>query len=63
VVFLKRVRWAVLSASYVIVVRGYALFHVPLPMSSFFRPNNLRKFRPYYVVPRSSFRVIIPPRR
>ena len=60
--FLKRVRWAVLLACYVIVVRACRLFRVVLPMKSFWRPNNLRRFRPYYVAPRTGFYVQIPPK-
>jgi hypothetical protein len=63
VMFLKRVRCAVLVACYVIVVRACSLFHISLPMNSFFRPHNMRRFRPYYVVPRVSFKVTYPPRR
>jgi hypothetical protein len=60
---LKRMRWAVLLTSYVVVVRACSLFRITLPMNSFFRPHNLRNFRPYYVAPSVSFELRIPPRR
>jgi len=63
VMVLKRGRWAVLLACYVVVVRACSLFRITLPMNSFFRPHNLRTFRPYYVAPRVSFELRIPPRR
>jgi hypothetical protein len=50
--FLKRVRWAALLACCVVVAKACSLFHVRLPMNSFFRPHNLRKFSPDAVAPR-----------
>jgi len=61
--FLNRMRWAVLLACYVVVVRVCQLFQVPLPMDSFWRPHNLRRFRPYYLAPRTLVSVQIPRRR
>ena len=50
--FLKRMRWAAMLTCYLVVVRVCELFHIALPMDSFWRPHNLRRFRPYYVAPR-----------
>jgi len=47
--FLKRMRWAALLTCYLVIVRVCGLFHIGLPMDSFWRPHNLRRFRPYYV--------------
>jgi len=44
---LKRVRWVVLLACYVVVAKSCRLFHISLPMNSIFRPHNLIRFRPY----------------
>jgi len=63
IAFLKRLRWVVLLASYIVVVRVCRIFRVVLPMDSFFHPHNLRRFRPYYVVPRTGFYAQIPPQR
>jgi hypothetical protein len=60
--FLKQVRWAVLLACYVFVVRACSLSRITLPMNSFWRPGNLRKFRPYYIAPRGVFELRIPRR-
>jgi hypothetical protein len=49
----KRVRWAVLLGCYRVVVWTYSVLRIPMPMDSFFRPHNLRNFRPYYVAPQS----------
>jgi len=51
--FLKRMRWAALMAGYVVVATVCQLFRITLPMDSFWRPHNLRRFRPYYVAPRT----------
>lgn len=51
--FLNRMRWAVLVACYVVVATVCRLFRIALPMDSFWRPHNLRRFRPYYVAPRT----------
>jgi hypothetical protein len=59
---LKRVRWTVLLAFYVVVASACRLLHVALPMDSFWRPHNLRRFRPYYVAPHVGFEFRIPPR-
>jgi hypothetical protein len=62
--FLKRMRWAALMAGYVVVAMICRLFRIAPPMDSFWRPDNLRRFRPYYVSPRTvgSFRAMPPPR-
>jgi hypothetical protein len=61
--FLKRMRWAVLVACHVVVVRLCRVLRIPLPMDSIWRPNNLRRFRPYYVAPRTEFHSKTPPQR
>jgi len=62
--FLKGMRWAVLLICYRAVVRVCGLFRIALPMNSFWRPHNLRRFRPYYVAPRTEvqFRILPQPR-
>jgi len=64
IAFLKRTRWAALMAGYIVVATVCRLLRIALPMESFWRPHNLRRFRPYYVAPRTVcyFRAI-PPRR
>ena len=59
--FLKRMRWAALLTCYLIVVKVCRLFHIALPMDSFWRPHNLSKFRPYYVAPRTEIHFRMPP--
>jgi hypothetical protein len=49
--FLKRMRWLALLACYVVIARTCRLFRIALPMDSFWRPHNLRKFRPYLGAP------------
>lgn len=44
-------RWAVLSACYVVVAALCRLFHVTFSKDSFWRPHNLRRFRPYSAAP------------
>jgi hypothetical protein len=46
VMLFKLVCWVVLLACYRVVVRTYSVLRIPMPMDSFFRPHNLRKFRP-----------------
>jgi hypothetical protein len=62
-VLLKGMRWALLLACYVVVVRCCRLFRLALPMESFWSPQNLIRFRPYYVAPRTGFYTQIPPKR
>jgi hypothetical protein len=59
--FLKRMRWAALLTCYLVVVKVCGLFHIALPIDSFWRPHNLSKFRPYYVAPRTEIHFRIPP--
>jgi len=61
---LKRMRWVALLACYVVIARTCRLFRIALPMDSFWRPHNLRRFRPYLGAPRTVcyFRAM-PPRR
>ena len=42
--FLKRMRWVALLACYVVIARTCRLFRIALPMDSFWRPHNLRRF-------------------
>ena len=51
--FLKRMRWTVLLACYVVVATLCRFLHITLSMESIWRPHNLRRFRPYYVAPRT----------
>jgi hypothetical protein len=60
VMLFKLVCQAVLLACYRVVVRTYSVLRIPMPMDSFFRPHNLRKFRPDCVAPQTS--VIARPR-
>ena len=46
-------RWAALVAGFVVVATVCQLFRIVQPMDSFWRPHNLRRFRPYYVAPRT----------
>jgi hypothetical protein len=55
--FLKRVRWAVLLGCYVVVAKTCSLFRISPPMSFFFRPHNLIRFRPYYIASRTCITV------
>jgi hypothetical protein len=58
IAFLKRMRWTLLLACYVVVAKFCRLFRITPPIHSFWRPHNLRRFRPYYVVPRVECRVV-----
>jgi len=58
--FVKRMRWAVLSACYGVVATVCGFFHITLSMDSFWRPHNLRRFRPYYLAPRNEGHLRIP---
>jgi hypothetical protein len=58
---LKRIRWAVLLMCYRVVVMFCGLFRIALPMDSFWRPHNLRRFTPSYVSPRIEIQLQIPP--
>jgi hypothetical protein len=51
--FFKRMRLAALVAGYIVVASVCQLFRIAVPMDSFLCPHNLRRFRPYYVVPRT----------
>jgi len=43
---LKRVRWALLVASFVVVATVCRFLGIALSLDSFWRPHNLRKFKP-----------------
>jgi hypothetical protein len=63
IAFLKRMRWAVLVACYVVVARTLRAFRIVPPMDSFWRPHNLIRLRPYYIAPRTESFLEIPPPR